>query len=367
VSTLNLTAQHQVTLNLGLPGFVSSQYAAGAPWAAGANGWTVVSGTGTVSSTSSEGVTVTTTSSTPLVIRRTVVTSANNRRARFRVQLSDPESRPVQVQLTTPLGTARMVSGVPVWLEAIGAGTPTTVDITVTRPAGAASASVLIVQADVSLEGVGSHSWTLDRTDSNGTNRVAAGYLPGSLVGGDYPQMGLRAPANTGGLTFVDRECSLSGNVQYTFDSIAAGSVEVLNTGASGVLSSGAGVLHRVNAATPTLHQVQVVAFRAANRNPVQPVSVLGTGLPVMPIQPLSSRQGSMLLYFTSADAGQLVVDDLITGEVHQLRQDVDGRTAMDAYFVASAVELDCVMPELQVPVWAVRLDFTETARGIAT
>lgn len=366
MSTLNLTAQHQVTLTLGLPGFVSSQYAQGVPWPAGANGWTVVSGTGSVNASTSEGVTVTVTSAT-LVIRRTVVTSANNRRARFKVQLSDPESRPVQVQLTTPLGLARMVSGVPVWLEAIGAGTPTTVDITVTKPAGAASASVLIVQADVSLEGVGSHSWTLDRTDSNGTQRVAAGYLPGSLVTGDYPWMGLRAPANTGGLTFVDRECALTGNVLYVFDSIAAGSVENLNTGASGVLSSGAGILHRVNAASPTLHQVQVVAFRARNSARVQTVPVLGTGLPAVPIAPLGSREGSMLLYFTSADAGQLVADDLLTGEVHQLRQDVDGRTAMDTYFVATSVELDCVMPELQVPVWALRVDFTETARGIAT
>jgi hypothetical protein len=366
VSSLNLAAQHQVTLTLGLPGFVSSQYAAGVPWSAGANGWSVVSGTGTVSATSSEGVDATVTSAS-MVIRRTVSTSSGNRRARFRVQLADPEGRPVQCQLTSPTGVARMISGVPVWLEALGNATPTTVDITITKPTGAASAVVRIVQADVSLEGSDSHSWTLTRTDSNGTNRVCAGWLPGSLVTGDYPYMGLRAPANTGGLTFVDRECALTGNVRYDFDSLFAGVVEVLNTGATGILSSGYAVIHRVNATSPTLHQCTVMSFRAQNRGRATPLAILGTDLPAVPITPLGSREGSMLLYFPTMDAAELVAADLRSGEVHQLRQDVDTRTAMDIYFIATAVELDCPMPDLAAPVFSLLVDFTETARGVYT
>lgn len=364
MSTLNLSTPHQVTVNLtGLPGLVATQYSAAPPYAAGANGWSMPVGTGTVTASSSEGVTATVTSATA-TIRRTVATSAGERRVRVKVQLADPEARPVAVQVSAPLGKARMVSGVPVWLEAIGSATPTAVDLIITKPFGATSVAVLITEVVITTEGAGASSWTLERTDTNGVARLATGALPGSSTS-PYQYEGLRAPVS-GPLVLVDREAALTGPVSYRLVSSFLSIDETVTTGPTGVVSTGHGVLHRVHSPGSTLHQVNVVEFRGSYASQAQPLAILGTDLPNVPTQPLQARTGTLVLYFTTLDAAEAVAADLRTGEVHQLRQDVDSRTAMDAYLVATALSVDRVLTDLPEPLWSLTANYLETARGLA-
>lgn len=357
MSTLTLTAPHQVTLNLtGLPrGPLTTQWAAVPPFTTGANGWSVVTaGQGTINADASDGITATVTAASA-VFRRTFTAVAGSvyRRVRLKMVLLDPESRPVKVAITTPLnGTSRMVSGVPVWLEGVGSANGTVVEFTVTKPVGAASASVLITAAEVTTEDAGAESWTLTRTDSNGVREMTE-------------VRGLRAPAGGGALVVVDREASLTGNVSYRLLSSFLSIDETLNTGATGVLSTGYGVLHRISTPAGTMHQVNVIEFSGSYQGQAQPLPILGSDTAAVPVMPLASREGRLTLYFPTLDAAELVAADLRTGEVHMLRQDADTRTSMDAYLIATSLTVERVLTELPEPLWTLMATYVETARGL--
>jgi hypothetical protein len=353
VSTVDLTTPHQATLTVtGLPP-VSSLYShVGTGWP-NVDGWAASSGVSIDPRTF--GLRVEVTGSSGTYVSHSVGSTAGTsdmRRVRARVRLFDPEARPALVRVTdqansASTGEARLVSGDPVVVEGyVNLDGTTAVRIYVTKPAGAAE-TVLVVE-DVWFDRVTAHDWFVRRTDGNGVTVIAD-----AATGPD--------PDATGELVLVDAEAALVGSVSWFVERDGFAADETL-TGT--LATTGYAVMHQVHADALALLPVFLVDFRGRHAARTQPLEIGGAAFPVVPLAPLSRRQGSLVLYFDTLDHAQTVADVLASGEVVQLRQPVENRLRMDAYLVATDVEVSLAPLETAQPKWQLTASYVETARG---
>jgi hypothetical protein len=254
--------------------------------------------------------------------------------------------------------SARMVSGTPVVLESYLTATDTSVRIYVDKPAGAADGRVIIEGVIFDQVGTGFLGWYLMRSDASTPGGYTAdGAIIASASGrlGGFPV----DPDSTGALALVDREASLVGPVRFKlYDGTSSVTADAT------LVSDGYAALARVGSST--VHRVWLQDFRGNRPGRAQPLDVVGAEAPNVPLAPLGSRSGPLVMHFDTFDAAALVEADLATGQVHQLRQDDATRTTMDAYLVATDLSLERVSgtEDTPAPRWAVTCTYQETARG---
>lgn len=288
-----------------------------------------------------------------------VLGTSDQRRVRALVVLSDTEDRPARVWISGHTGggsfvsAARLVSGTPVivegWMPMEG---PTTVRINVQRPAGYTGVFYVRVLSIIH-DRVVDEAWTLTRSDANGTRVIARG----STVDPDGAVAPVMDPDDEGTLVIVDQEASLVGEVTWSFASFY-GDVEESGP----LLFTGYGVLQLAVYDTD-MHEVFVRAFRGVRNAQVDPLPILGAAKPVVPARPLTSRRGTMTLWFDTLDAAETVSDVLGTGRALMLRQPETTRQRIDAYLVATGIDLDEAPIEVDPEKWQLVANYVETER----